>query len=123
MFQEARLEPAAISYLRCSRERGVSEQRETPVRNYYAAASATETLFPIVIGTLPMNELGRSFRPDSAFIWVNNRVPSFKVAKLFPGVPQHLVQCPVRKNCAAIDLEETDSDLGILEDRAEELLA
>jgi hypothetical protein len=39
------------------------------------------------------------------------------------GVTQHLVQCAVRKNRAAIDIEEADPDLGILEDRAEELLA
>ena len=72
---------------------------------------------------LPLDELGISFPAGSTFIRVNDLVPFFKVAQLFRGVTQHLVQCAVRKNRAAIDIEEADPDLGILEDRAEELLA
>ena len=102
--------------------RGIPEQREPPVRNHDAAVSASEALFPFVIVMLSFDELRISFCPESTFVRVNDLVPFFKMAKLFPGVTQHLVQCTVRKNRAAIDIEEANPNLGILEDRAEELL-
>src|SRR6266566_2025246 len=103
--------------------RGIPEQRKPPIRNDHAAVSANEALFPFVIVMLSLDEIRISFRSESTFIRVNDLVPFFKVAQLFRGITQHLVQCAVRKNRAAIDIEEADPDLGILEDRAEELLA
>jgi hypothetical protein len=56
-------------------------------------------------------------------IRVNDLIPFFQGAQFFSAVTQHLVQCAVREYRATFDIEEADTDLGILENGTEELLA
>src|SRR5215469_15354488 len=53
----------------------------------------------------------------------NDLVPLLRAAQFFRGVTQHLLQRAVRDKFLFINLEVADPDLGILENRPEELLA
>ena len=74
-----------------------------------------EALFPFILLTLPLDEFGVSFPPESTFIRMNKLVPFFQAAQFLFGITQHLLEGVVRENRTAKNIEEADPDLGILE--------
>src|SRR6516225_6168970 len=101
----------------------VPQQREPAVPKDDAAIAANEALFPFVLLALPLKECRKSCRAGGTLLRVNNGVPLLQAAQFFLGVTQHLLQCAVAGEIPAINPEEADPNLGVLENRSKELLA
>ena len=101
----------------------IPNHREPGVCNDDAPVAVNEALFPLVRFAIALHEFGVSLCTGNSFIGMNDLVPFFQPAQFFLAVTQHLLQCPVCENRVAINIEETNPDLIVLENGAEKLLA
>ncbi len=65
------------------------------IGNDDAAIAADESLFPLVVVALALEEIQISFCTRGTLIRVDNLIPFLHRAQIFRGVTQHLVQCAI----------------------------
>ena len=85
--------------------------------------AANDSLLPSITVSLTGNELCISPGSRDQFLRVYDEVPFLERTQVFPGATQHLVQCVVRVKLPRCSIKNTDADLGVLENRTEQLLA
>jgi hypothetical protein len=114
-------------FVQCNDEfglsRGVPNHFAFSVRNDQAAVTPNEALLPFVIVTLPLDKFREPICTGSAIIGVNNFIPLLGAAQFFRAVAEDFMRGTIREVFACMDIEDSNADLGILENRAKELLA
>src|SRR5215471_14933588 len=123
-----RLRKSAVRniFVQCNDEFGLS----CAVPNYFAfavrddepAVTANEALLPFIIITLPLDKFREPFCARDAVIGVTNFIPLLSAAQFFLAVTEDFMRGTIREVFACLDIEDSNSDLGILENRTEELL-
>jgi hypothetical protein len=101
---------------------GVPNHFAFAVRNDQAAVTPNEALLPFVIITLPLDKFREPLCTGGAVIGVNNFIPLLGAAQFFLAVAEDFMHGTIREVFACVDIEDSNSDLGILKNRAEELL-
>src|SRR5271170_7035769 len=80
-----------------------------------------EMLFPFVAVEFAGEESGVALCASGTVVRMDQLIPIAQVAQLRFRVAQHFLKGAVGKGAAVGDAEETDADLGMVEDGAEEL--
>jgi hypothetical protein len=101
---------------------GVPNQFAFAVRNDEAAVAPNQTLLPFVVITLPLDKFREPLCTGSAVIGVNNFIPLLGAAQFFRAVTEDFMRGTIREVFTCVDIEDSNSDLGILENRTEELV-
>src|SRR5215469_14885828 len=102
---------------------GVPDQRIPSGLCNDLAISPDEALRKFIGIVQTLDEITIPRRPCGAVIWVNNFVPLLYATQVILAVAQNLGLCTVRQVLTSLDVQNSDPNLGVLENCPEELLA